>query len=122
MTESPPANHGVVISGNAQVTGAVAGGFQASARQYGDARSKDAARAAALLELDALIRLLNQHPDAPPGAHETAAELQVALTEEPPVRGRVTAALTRLAAQATAIGAVAEAADRVSSAIQDLLP
>jgi hypothetical protein len=114
-------NNGIVFGGGQVSGGAFAAGNGASATYHAGAdTSLEAVRL-----LDELVALVERHRAALPGADQVrrdADEVRAELARDgQPDRDRVTAALTRIGARVTAVGAVAAAAQQLQTVVGQLL-
>jgi chorismate mutase len=110
----PIRNEGVIIGGNASVSGPVAAGRHARAEQY-QVGSEAVAR-----EIAALREVIRAHGDQladQDGAASDVAEVERETTQPQPDPDRILAVLNRLAARVSAVGAVAAAVDRLRDAV-----
>jgi hypothetical protein len=114
----PTRNEGVIIGGNAAVSGPVAAGFNARAEQHNTGPQAAVAR-----ELAALRELIRHHQGElaePDWVTSDVNEVEQEQAKPRPDRDRILAALTRLAGRVSAVTAVAAGVEKLREVTSQL--
>jgi len=106
-----PIHEGVIISGQAHVTGPVAGGRHARAEQYTVAADDAAHRT--LAELRATVQRHRDEFEEPDWIDGDLADVEREIDRPRPDRDRLVSTLQRLANRVSAVGAAATAVARL---------